>query len=775
MSRAILLLILWVRVSAPGVAWGKDAALDAPLPPFQLALRSDRENCRLRWDSWDRQTRYCLSESGWSAALRGERAFGRISPRRVRTRAVMWNGESGARKPAPYREVELESWPWRRSAGGMLTPASCVSEVLFTIESLREKISRALEADDRFGITRRLLLDERVKSPDSDSSAWMAHDSLRLAGWVHLLSSSGIHLLAWVAWVRLIFRIGPLRGMFRHWEGASIRVAGLVAWGGVGWIWVISGLRPGLLRPVASLLLRNLGARLGGRYQFGVPLLGALVVDLLAAWMAAAIGRDDFALGREHYALAVAGGLAGWDATTQLRQRSERAGRFKRLLAEFRSHAAMAIGSWLPIVPLDLHHHGLFSPLTPMLSLISIPLLAGVLYPLLVVGSLLCVTGAEGAGTEVLAFAAQSINAFCRALQGVALASGLTWVGLGAHAFVAVGVIWISLRLFWRVRLGLMVAATLVLRVIGGALGLEPGLGPSRIVQWDVGQGEAALVVDRARGPGWVGLVDAGSERAWSAARWKTALARQGIAAVDGVLLTHLDEDHSGGVLNITRAVRVACVVSARAQWESMRGRLLAAKLGARGVGVHALEDVSSQPEEAQRRCLPESVRWAVLRSVKGEGQRANSDMSAYRVLLQAETASLGQKGGSLEWISFGDAGVEEERLLTAWLERLRAGTRAERVIFKLSHHGSRYSTERALLTRIRPGEIWISAGVGNRHGHPAPEALEKIRAALGSDIPIRRTDREGWLQELIPRSGLTAGLRREPIVEQQDFVPAAE
>jgi beta-lactamase superfamily II metal-dependent hydrolase len=686
----------------------------------------------------------------------------------------MWNGESGAHKPAPYREVELQAWPWDGLAGEDSTAASHVGKILFEIESVREKISRALETDDRFGITRRLLLDERVRSPASDTSAWMAPESLRLTGWVHLLSSSGIHLLAWVAWVRLVFRSGLLRTVFRHWEGISIRLAGLAAWGGVGWIWMISGLRPGLLRPVASLLLRGLGARLGGQYQFGIPLIGALALDLLVAWMAGALGRDDFGLGRGHYALAVAGGLAGWDATVRLRQRAEHDGRLKRSLAELRSHAAMAVGSWLPIVPLDIMQHGLFSPLTPVLSLISIPLLAGVFYPLLIAGSVFCAGGAESIGVAVLEFSARSIGDFCSILQSGVVGSGLTLVGLRVPAVVGVGVIFLIVRLFCRIRLRWAVTAGLFLRLIFQLLDLDPGVGASRVVQWDVGQGESALVVDPKRDPHWVGLVDAGSERAWSVARWKTSLARQGVTELDSVLLTHLDEDHSGGLLNLTRAVQVACVVSAQAQWESPRGRLLAEQLQARGVSVQALEELSGLPVRLRRQCLPESIQWATLRSGPSLGRQANANMSAYRVLLEAELGASG-RSVTLEWISFGDAGVEEERLLTPWVRRIRAGKRPERVIFKLSHHGSRYSTDRELLKEILPDEVWISAGVGNRHGHPAPEAIQEVRAVSSSDIPIRRTDREGWLEAALPRSVLTPGRSRKPVVEEQDIVPAAE
>jgi competence protein ComEC len=61
--------------------------------------------------------------------------------------------------------------------------------------------------------------------------------------------------------------------------------------------------------------------------------------------------------------------------------------------------------------------------------------------------------------------------------------------------------------------------------------------------------------------------------------------------------------------------------------------------------------------------------------------------------------------------------------------------------ILKLGHHGSKFSTSDAFLKAVSPKTAIVSAGVGNKYGHPAPETLEKVKS-----LEIRRTDKEGTI-----------------------------
>jgi len=61
--------------------------------------------------------------------------------------------------------------------------------------------------------------------------------------------------------------------------------------------------------------------------------------------------------------------------------------------------------------------------------------------------------------------------------------------------------------------------------------------------------------------------------------------------------------------------------------------------------------------------------------------------------------------------------------------------------VLKIGHHGSKTSTGKGFLEAVRPKVAVISAGSGNRYGHPHEEVLDILN---DYDINILRTDRDG-------------------------------
>jgi len=54
--------------------------------------------------------------------------------------------------------------------------------------------------------------------------------------------------------------------------------------------------------------------------------------------------------------------------------------------------------------------------------------------------------------------------------------------------------------------------------------------------------------------------------------------------------------------------------------------------------------------------------------------------------------------------------------------------------VLKVSHHGSRYSSSAKFLERVKPKIAVISSGVGNLHGHPHQEAIDRL-VAVGAAL----------------------------------------
>ena len=73
--------------------------------------------------------------------------------------------------------------------------------------------------------------------------------------------------------------------------------------------------------------------------------------------------------------------------------------------------------------------------------------------------------------------------------------------------------------------------------------------------------------------------------------------------------------------------------------------------------------------------------------------------------------------------------------------------------VLKLGHHGSKYSSGKELLSYAKPKYVIVSAGKGNRYGHPNEETLERV-GKVGSIV--LRTDEMGDIIFLMKENQLT-------------------
>jgi len=90
---------------------------------------------------------------------------------------------------------------------------------------------------------------------------------------------------------------------------------------------------------------------------------------------------------------------------------------------------------------------------------------------------------------------------------------------------------------------------------------------------------------------------------------------------------------------------------------------------------------------------------------------------------------------GATRLLLAGDAGLPTEAHLAGRIGRVS--------VLKVGHHGSRWATSDRWLDELRPVEAVISVGARNRYGHPAPEALARLRA---HGVTVYRTDEVGTI-----------------------------
>jgi competence protein ComEC len=96
----------------------------------------------------------------------------------------------------------------------------------------------------------------------------------------------------------------------------------------------------------------------------------------------------------------------------------------------------------------------------------------------------------------------------------------------------------------------------------------------------------------------------------------------------------------------------------------------------------------------------------------------------------QTGVAAIVSEGSFDLWLS---ADAESDAILPYPLRPVEA--------MKVSHHGSRDEGLPEVIRRLRPQVAAIEVGKGNPYGHPAPETLAALHAAVPQ---VYRTDRDG-------------------------------
>jgi competence protein ComEC len=272
-----------------------------------------------------------------------------------------------------------------------------------------------------------------------------------------------------------------------------------------------------------------------------------------------------------------------------------------------------------------------------------------------------------------------------------------------------------------RIRLPLPVPALGALLLAAAALAFAvtrpdpPPPWPARpaLTALDIGQGDAILL----RSPdGAAALVDAGPPG--EPAPVVAALRRAGVRRLDLVAFTHNSADHVGGVAEVLDRFPVGALV------------------------VPLLADEPRPP--LVRAALDGARRHAVPALTVRAGDRLEVGEWRVRVLWPARRPAVGTDPNLGSMVARASAGGLDA-LLTAdaespVLERL-ALMPVE--VLKVSHHGSEDPGLAHVLSGLRPAVALISAGAGNRYGHPRRQTVDALAAA---GVRTWRTDRSGDL-----------------------------
>jgi beta-lactamase superfamily II metal-dependent hydrolase len=222
-----------------------------------------------------------------------------------------------------------------------------------------------------------------------------------------------------------------------------------------------------------------------------------------------------------------------------------------------------------------------------------------------------------------------------------------------------------------------------------------------RFTTLDIGQGDSAVLI--APG-GCVALFDGGPTG--SGATIKAYLRSLGVTNVDMAFISHMHADHMGGIDEVDvgpDAVSIDAVYDHGGTYSSgaytdyvnhFNGRRFTARKG----------DVYN---------LCNQVRLEVV-SAGGNHSDENAKSVVVKVSYGAFDALV---GGDLT----GDSGDDIESDIATAVGPLE--------LYKVHHHGSRYSSNDTLLDATKPTVSFISVGKDNTYGHPTAECLGRLSA----------------------------------------------
>ena len=275
----------------------------------------------------------------------------------------------------------------------------------------------------------------------------------------------------------------------------------------------------------------------------------------------------------------------------------------------------------------------------------------------------------------------------------VPVALGAAWE-LAPLAFAALMLAW------WpRPRKGQLVAALACAGVACAAwLVGTCVLVPAQLMVLDVGQGDAILVRE---GPHSV-LVDTGP-----ADEVIGALARNHVFALDAIVITHLHDDHTGGLDDILGTLPVGCVYVAEGVSTGL-SRELEELLGRTRAG------------EALELCVGDALTLGGFELTCLWPREAVDGSHNEDSLCLGLSYEAGER--TLTALLTGDA--EQDVLAEV------APAAGDIDLLKVGHHGSRVSLSPDEARTLAPEVAVASAGADNSYGHPTPECVRVLEDA---------------------------------------------
>lgn len=242
---------------------------------------------------------------------------------------------------------------------------------------------------------------------------------------------------------------------------------------------------------------------------------------------------------------------------------------------------------------------------------------------------------------------------------------------------------------------------------------------------FDVGQGDSALI--QAPG-GRTLLIDGGggsSDYAGGSDVGERVIVPgmmiRGVNGLNGVMVTHADDDHVNGLDTVVEEVPVEMILDPLLPHSAAPYERFRALAQERGIPV-------IRARLGQRFNFGRAIKGMVLHPglvpITGTSQDTNNNSVVLRLVYD-----------KVSFLFTGDIESEGQRQLLARDLTLRS------TVLKVPHHGSDAEAMPDFVRAVRPALAVISVGRDNPFGHPSPAVVERLRAV---GAKVMRTDIAG-------------------------------
>lgn len=246
----------------------------------------------------------------------------------------------------------------------------------------------------------------------------------------------------------------------------------------------------------------------------------------------------------------------------------------------------------------------------------------------------------------------------------------------------------------------------------------------------DVGQGQAIFLQQPEQN--W--LIDTGGsydEKIFSIGQNVVVpfLRQQGVKRLDRVVLSHLDQDHSGAFPVIQQEFPIKQVLSNEQSSTTLKQSF----------------QYCHQGQQWQYPELDIQILWPKEKDLAF----VHSEQNQYSCVVYLHFKGISDYQN---FLIMGDAGWEAEYELLKDYPSLKVD------VLVLGHHGSKHSSAYDFLATLKPKLAIASAGFDNRYGHPSQEVIKRLKAL---HIPLKSTVEQGTLSFVLENQKMILHNRR--------------